>query len=94
EGDDLVCPFHSFAFGPDGTCVRTGYGTPPPRSSLTRLPVHEVNGAVFVWRHHDGREPDWVVPRWHEIGSRPARTAAWEMAGNVQEVIENSVDLG
>lgn len=94
DGDELTCPFHFFAFGPDGTCVRTGYGTPPPRSALTQLPVHEVNGAVFVWRHHDGRAPDWTVPRWHEIGHRPARTAAWELAGNVQEVIENSVDLG
>ncbi|MEE1751924.1 Rieske 2Fe-2S domain-containing protein [Streptomyces sp. SP18CS02] len=94
DGNDLVCPFHSFAFGPDGTCVRTGYGTTPPRSSLSQLPVHEVNGAVFVWRHHDGRDPDWSIPEWHEIGHRPARHAAWELAGHVQEVIENSVDLG
>ncbi|XCM28138.1 Rieske 2Fe-2S domain-containing protein [Streptomyces parvus] len=94
EGENLTCPFHFFSFGPDGTCVRTGYGTPPPRTQLTRLPVQEVNGGVFVWRHHDGRAPDWSVPQWHEIGHRPARTAAWELAGNVQEVIENSVDLG
>ncbi|MER6601044.1 Rieske 2Fe-2S domain-containing protein [Streptomyces parvus] len=94
EGENLTCPFHFFSFSPDGTCVRTGYGTPPPRSPLTQLPVQEVNGGVFVWRHHDGRAPDWSVPQWHEIGHRPARTAAWELAGNVQEVIENSVDLG
>ncbi|MEU7332835.1 Rieske 2Fe-2S domain-containing protein [Streptomyces parvus] len=94
EGENLTCPFHFFSFGPDGACVRTGYGTPPPRTQLTRLPVQEVNGGVFVWRHHDGRAPDWSVPQWHEIGHRPARTAAWELAGNVQEVIENSVDLG
>ncbi|MCC8477461.1 Rieske 2Fe-2S domain-containing protein [Streptomyces globisporus] len=94
EGENLTCPFHFFSFSPDGTCVRTGYGTPPPRFPLTQLPVQEVNGGVFVWRHHDGRAPDWSVPQWHEIGHRPARTAAWELAGNVQEVIENSVDLG
>ncbi|MFJ3967353.1 Rieske 2Fe-2S domain-containing protein [Streptomyces parvus] len=94
EGENLTCPFHFFSFGPDGACVRTGYGTPPPRTQLTQLPVQEVNGGVFVWRHHDGRAPDWSVPQWHEIGHRPARTAAWELAGNVQEVIENSVDLG
>jgi 3-ketosteroid 9alpha-monooxygenase subunit A len=94
DGEELVCPFHFFAFGPDGTCVRTGYDTAPPRSPLSQLPVLEVNGAVFVWRHHDGREPDWFIPDWHVIGHRPARSAAWELAGNVQEVIENSVDLG
>ncbi|MEU0400889.1 Rieske 2Fe-2S domain-containing protein [Streptomyces sp. NPDC006197] len=94
DGNDLVCPFHLFAFGPDGSCVRTGYGTPPPKAPLARLPVHEVNGAVFVWRHEDGRQPDWEIPGWHAIGHRPARQAAWEMAGNAQEVIENSVDIG
>lgn len=94
EGDDLVCPFHLFAFGPDGACVRTGYGTPPPRSGLESLPVREANGAVFVWRHHDGRAPDWSIPDWHVIGRQPARSAVWELAGHVQEVIENSVDVG
>ncbi|MFG2226256.1 Rieske 2Fe-2S domain-containing protein [Streptomyces sp. NPDC048644] len=94
EGDNLICPFHFFAFRPDGTCARTAYGAPPPRSRLTSLPVREANGAVFVWRHHDGRAPDWSIPNWHTIGHRPARHMAWELAGNVQEVIENSVDLG
>ena len=94
DGDDLVCPFHNFAFGPDGSCVRTGYGTPPPRISLTTLPVCEVNDAVFVWRHHDGRLPDWEIPAWHRLGHLPPRYDSWEMAGHAQEVIENSVDLG
>ncbi|MFB7916508.1 Rieske 2Fe-2S domain-containing protein [Streptomyces sp. NPDC056061] len=94
DGEDLVCPFHNFAFGPDGACVRTGYDTKPPRTPLTQLPVHEANGAVFVWRHHDGRAPDWSVPEWHTIGHRPTRSAAWELAGNAQEVIENAVDVG
>ncbi|MER7516742.1 Rieske 2Fe-2S domain-containing protein [Streptomyces sp. NPDC126499] len=94
DGDDLVCPFHLFAFGPDGSCVRTGYDTPPPKTPLALLPVREANGAVFVWRHHDGREPDWEIPDWHAVGHRPARHAAWEMAGHAQEVIENSVDMG
>ncbi|MDT3395954.1 Rieske 2Fe-2S domain-containing protein [Streptomyces sp. B1866] len=94
EGNSLVCPFHFFAFGPDGSCVRTGYGTPPPKASLDRLPVHEVNGAVFVWRHHDGREPDWDIPVWHTVGHVRARQATWEFAGNAQEVIENAVDVG
>ncbi|WP_411095338.1 Rieske 2Fe-2S domain-containing protein [Streptomyces sp. 021-3] len=94
DGEDLVCPFHLFAFGPDGACVRTGYETAPPRSPLGQYPVCEVNGAVFVWRHHDGRAPDWTVPEWHVVGHRPARSGVWEMAGHAQEVIENSVDLG
>ncbi|WP_431045196.1 Rieske 2Fe-2S domain-containing protein [Streptomyces sp. P1-3] len=94
EGNDLVCPFHNFAFGPDGSCVRTAYDAPPPKVSLTQLPVREVNGAIFVWRHHDGRQPDWEIPAFHSLGHLRPHSATWEMAGHAQEVIENSVDLG
>ncbi|MFE6056351.1 Rieske 2Fe-2S domain-containing protein [Kitasatospora sp. NPDC056446] len=96
EGDDLVCPFHLFAYDADGSCVRTGYGTPPPKASLAQLPVREVNEAVFVWRHHDGREPDWEIPSWHRLGDgrQPLRHASFEMPGYAQDVMENSFDLG
>ncbi|MFD4659404.1 Rieske 2Fe-2S domain-containing protein [Kitasatospora sp. NPDC058444] len=94
DGDDLVCPFHRFAYGPDGACVRTGYGTPPPKASLTGLPVREVNEAVFVWWHHDGRAPDWEIPEIHTIGHLPRRYGTWEMPGHAQEIMENSVDVG
>ncbi|MFF3767561.1 Rieske 2Fe-2S domain-containing protein [Streptomyces sp. NPDC001922] len=94
EGDDLVCPFHRFAFGPDGSCVRTAYGASPPKASLVHLPVCEVNDAVFVWRHHDADRPQWDIPAWHTVGRPPVRHATWEMAGHAQEVMENAVDLG
>ncbi|MGW1173554.1 Rieske 2Fe-2S domain-containing protein [Kitasatospora sp. NPDC002543] len=96
EGNELVCPFHRFAFDAEGRCVRTGYGTQSPKAALTQLPVREVNEAVFVWRHHDGREPDWEIPAWHRIGDgrQPLRYASFEMPGHAQDVMENSFDLG
>ncbi len=94
DGGELICPFHSFAFDPDGSCVRTPYGKPPPKAGLDRLPVREVNGVVFVWRHHDGRPPYWEIPPWHAIGHLPPRYTSWELAGHSQEVMENAVDLG
>ncbi|MGP4001778.1 Rieske 2Fe-2S domain-containing protein [Streptomyces sp. 8N706] len=94
DGNDLVCPFHRFAFGLDGSCVRTSYGTPPPKASLVQLPVREVNDAVFIWRHHAGGQPDWEIPVWHALGHLPPRHATWEMAGHSQDVMENAVDLG
>ncbi|MFD4656987.1 Rieske 2Fe-2S domain-containing protein [Kitasatospora sp. NPDC058444] len=96
EGNDLVCPFHRFAFDAEGRCVRTGYGTQAPKAALTQLPVREVNEAVFVWRHHDGREPDWEIPAWHRLGDgrQPLRYASFEMPGYAQDVMENSFDLG
>jgi 3-ketosteroid 9alpha-monooxygenase subunit A len=94
EGNDLVCPFHRFAYDTEGRCVRTGYGTPPPRASLSPLPVREVNDTVFVWHHHDGREPDWEIPAWHVLGGQPLHHASLEMPGHAQDVMENSFDLG
>ncbi|MFD5461798.1 Rieske 2Fe-2S domain-containing protein [Kitasatospora sp. NPDC127059] len=94
QGGDLVCPFHRFAFDPDGRCVRTGYGTPPPKAELSPLPLREVNGTVFVWRHHDGREPDWEIPAWHVLADQPLRHTSVEMPGYAQDVMENSFDLG
>ncbi|WP_328467266.1 Rieske 2Fe-2S domain-containing protein [Streptomyces sp. NBC_00448] len=94
EGDDLVCPFHRFAFGPDGSCVRTSYGTPPPSATVAQLPVREANDAIFVWRHHDDRPPLWELPDWHVLGDRPPRVSTWEMSGHLQDVIENAVDTG
>ncbi|MBD0734543.1 Rieske 2Fe-2S domain-containing protein [Streptomyces sp. CBMA29] len=94
EGDDLVCPFHRFAFGPDGTCVRTPYGAPPSSAALTRLPVHEADDAVYVWRHHDDAPPQWELPALHTLGHVPPRTTTWEISGHAQDALENAVDLG
>ncbi|MGW2323696.1 Rieske (2Fe-2S) protein [Streptomyces sp. NPDC001155] len=43
EGQNLVCPFHRFAFAPDGTCVGTPDG-PPPRARLQHHTISERNG--------------------------------------------------
>ncbi|GAA1940511.1 aromatic ring-hydroxylating oxygenase subunit alpha [Kitasatospora viridis] len=94
EGEDLVCPFHSFAFGPDGRCVRTGYGTPPPKAGLTHLAVREINGVVAVWHHHAGSPPDWELPA-VPVDRYPAPvTFAQTIVDHPQEVVENAVDLG
>lgn len=94
EGDDLLCPFHRFAFGPDGTCVRTSYGTPPPAAPVTHFAVREVNDTVFVWRHHDGRPPSWQLPEVHTLGDLPSHCDTWEMPGHAQDPVENAVDFG
>ncbi|WP_459250257.1 Rieske 2Fe-2S domain-containing protein [Streptomyces youssoufiensis] len=37
RGENLVCPCHHFRFDPEGACVRTGYGTAPPRARPGRI---------------------------------------------------------
>ncbi|WP_043194365.1 aromatic ring-hydroxylating oxygenase subunit alpha [Streptomyces sp. NRRL F-2664] len=94
EGEDIVCPFHKFAFSPSGACVRTGYGLRPPKASLVPYPVCEANGSVYVWRHALGAPPDWEVQNIYKAGGVPMSHAAFELAGHPQDVMENIFDTG
>lgn len=94
EGEDIVCPFHRFAFGLDGACVRTGYGTRPPVARLRRRDVRERNGAIWVWRHAADAPPDWELPNVQtEDFPAPVRHV-YTIVDHPQEIVENAVDIG
>ena len=94
EGEEIVCPFHHFAFGADGTCVRTGYGTRPPAMRLAQREAREVNGAILVWHHAGGAPPTWevAVQRMDDFPA-PFRQVA-TLVDHPQDVVENAVDIG
>ncbi|MFJ1598665.1 Rieske 2Fe-2S domain-containing protein [Streptomyces sp. NPDC088261] len=94
EGENLVCPFHRFAFDPAGACVRTGYDRPPPKASLAQYPVCEANGAVYVWWHALGLPPRWEVPVLPLDDRQPFSHDTFDLAGHPQDVIENAFDWG
>ncbi|MFE3599689.1 Rieske 2Fe-2S domain-containing protein [Streptomyces sp. NPDC059142] len=94
EGEDIVCPFHRFAFDPAGVCVRTGYDRPPPKASLSQYPVCEVNGSIYVWWHALGVPPEWDVPALPMDERQPYSHDAFDIAGHPQDVIENAFDWG
>ncbi|MEU4845902.1 Rieske 2Fe-2S domain-containing protein [Streptomyces gilvosporeus] len=94
EGEEVVCSFHGFAFGPDGTCTRTGYGTRPPKAFLPLLPVREEGGLILVWHHHAGAAPTWDLLPAHPGEFTPVARDTTECAGHPQEVLENIVDFG
>ena len=94
DGDEIVCPFHGFAFAPDGACVRTGYGTRPPKVRLTELPVREPDGLIMVWHHHAGEPPSWDLPASPFGGHCSPVASLSEFSGHPQEVTENFFDTG
>jgi len=93
DGEDLVCPFHGLAFGPDGACVRSGTGQKPPFATLNSWLVHERNGMVFVWRDSAGRAPDWDVPEADTTGYSPPKASCYELGGYPHDMAENSSDV-
>ncbi|PSJ30438.1 (2Fe-2S)-binding protein [Streptosporangium nondiastaticum] len=96
ENEDLVCPFHGFAFDPSGACVRTGYGTAPPaRARLVQRHIHEASGMIWVWRHAEGAPPSWNFPEGpgEEHSTYPC-SSFHLLRTYPQEMLENIVDLG
>jgi nitrite reductase/ring-hydroxylating ferredoxin subunit len=94
EGEEIVCPFHHFAYGSDGACVRTGYGTRPPAARLTLREAREVNGAILVWHHAGGAQPTWEVPVQSTEGfPAPFRHVA-TIVDHPQDIVENAIDTG
>ncbi|QLE75177.1 Rieske (2Fe-2S) protein [Streptomyces rectiverticillatus] len=94
DGENIVCPFHHFAFSPSGDCVRTGCGTPPPRARLMMLEVREVDGAILVWHHSRGLSPGWKVPSSFPLGFQPAGHVVHTLVDHPQDVMENTIDSG
>jgi nitrite reductase/ring-hydroxylating ferredoxin subunit len=94
EGEEIVCPFHRFAFGPDGACTRTGYGTRPPKARLGQLTAREANGAIMVWRHAGGAPPEWELPSIPTAGFPAPVRHVYTIVDHPQEIVENAIDVG
>jgi len=94
EGETLRCPFHGFCFDRQGTCVKTGYGTTPPRARLPMWHVREAHGIVLVWHSSEGVAPTWFVPELDTGGWSPLLRRDWTLRSHPQETTENSVDIG
>ncbi|MGW6926965.1 Rieske 2Fe-2S domain-containing protein [Streptomyces sp. NPDC054950] len=94
DGENLVCPFHHFAFDPKGTCVRTPYGMSPPKANLLVRESRESDGLIWVWQHPDDSPPGWEMPTGLAEGySRPV-CRTFTASTYPQEVMENAFDVG
>ncbi|KRC70396.1 3-ketosteroid-9-alpha-monooxygenase oxygenase subunit [compost metagenome] len=93
EGEEIVCPYHRFAFAPDGRCVRTGFDTAPPDAGLRLLEMREQNGCIFVWWSFSGEPPHWEMPEQDLEGFSPSLTCRFDVSGHVQDAVENFADV-
>lgn len=98
DGEDVVCPFHNWRYDGRGQNVAIPYRDKPHRAAkLTRWPMVEVNGHLFVWNSTGGRTPDWEPPEIPEAGDpafiRIEGEESWTINSHVQEIFENTVDI-
>lgn len=94
EGEEIVCPFHRFRFDAQGTCVATGYGTPPPKARLTPWECRELDDMIFVWHHSLGEAPSWEIEPLPPAGFAKPYCGLHLLRDHPQEVVENIVDYG
>jgi nitrite reductase/ring-hydroxylating ferredoxin subunit len=91
----LVCPFHEWSFGPDGTNAAIPYADRPNRKARVRsYPTAVRNGLLLFWHHPDPAvEPGWDVPQALTDEHVEVGRFTWTVATAWQEVAENSVDM-
>lgn len=95
DGEIIRCPFHGFCFDTEGNCVKTGYGSKPPRKARLRTwPTQEKNGLVLVYHDVNWEAPWFEIPPLDDEGWTPMVHHAWEVPANPYDTAENAVDFG
>jgi phenylpropionate dioxygenase-like ring-hydroxylating dioxygenase large terminal subunit len=99
-GETLRCPFHHWAFSPEGWCKNIPYATEMPpitqrQAILRTLPLVERWGLIFAWYHPFGEAPRWELPEIPEMSGGDYVTPhrkSWPIGSAIQELAENGVD--
>lgn len=94
DGESLRCPFHRWAFAPDGTCTDIPYAKKiPPAAHAGSYIVRERNGAILAWFHPDGSAPTWEVPEFEQGSFTSPYWVDLFYDVHIQELAENGVDI-
>ena len=94
DGECLRCPFHSWGFSSEGSCVDIPYaGKIPPQARLRAYPVVERNGALLAWFHPLGAPPSFMVPEFPTAGWSKHTWLELVLPVHIQEVAENGIDV-
>ena len=99
EGNNLVCPFHAWAYNEQGCVTDVPYAKRLPPSATrppaTQYKTCEENKAVWFWYHPYDEAPKWEVDRFDEIFNEDWTEFdkhEWIVRGPIQNLAENGVD--
>lgn len=99
KGNSVVCKFHGWCWGGDGTCTEIPYAKRiPPKARTRAWTVLERNKLLFVWHDPEGNPPseDLDIPhiaQVHEDDWSEWSLAKWKIDINCRELIDNVADL-
>lgn len=99
EGDCIVCPFHAWRWGADGSNVSIPYADKTMNVKLRTYHLVESGGIAWIWYSWRSTEPAWDAPQLDFLAEeeyfwdRDASRRIWENVRLVpQMVCENIVD--
>jgi phenylpropionate dioxygenase-like ring-hydroxylating dioxygenase large terminal subunit len=96
KGKGIICPFHAWHWGGDGSCLAVPYASRiPPAARIRAWPVVERNGILWVWHHEQGADSTFEVPVLPEYGSdawTPFEIRRWNVRSHWLDMNENAVD--
>ncbi|HTK62870.1 MAG TPA: Rieske 2Fe-2S domain-containing protein [Pseudonocardia sp.] len=99
SGENILCPFHGWAWDGQGRNTNIPYSERPVKVCIRHYPVRLANGAVMVWWDPNSAEPTWEPPKLPEFDNaeyypaNPYGLRKWtNLAFPPQVVAENTVD--
>ncbi len=98
EGDEIVCAYHGFRYGPDGRCraVPAHPNLPiPPKLKLLTFPAVERYGLLWTCLADDppGAKAIAPFPAWDDADYQPILPPTVDIAGSAGRQMEGFLDV-
>jgi|GEM_PF-46285 len=97
EGECIRCPFHAWAYGPDGRCVDIPYAQRIPKGAAVKAwETRERSGIIYLWFSPANDQPTWEPPELPEHDDpewRGYQRHHFVLPTTAQEVVENIFDV-
>jgi len=97
EGDDIVCGYHGFRYGPDGKCNHVPtQDAIPPRAKVRAYPVREIGPFIWIWTGDEEAMLNVPLPPDISWSSDPAwliNRGGYYLHANYMAMKENVLDL-
>ncbi len=96
EGDRIVCPYHGFQYGTDGTCLAVPAHPDmaiPPKLRITTFPVAERFG--LIWTTLNGPVEPLLpeFPAWDDPDFQAIMAPTIDIAGSAGRQVEGFLDV-
>ncbi|MGD9738930.1 MAG: Rieske 2Fe-2S domain-containing protein [Bauldia sp.] len=96
EGEAIVCPYHGFQYGPDGTCLKVPAHPDmaiPPKLRITTFPAAERYG--LIWTTLNGPSEPLLpeFPAWEDPDYQAIMAPTIDIAGSAGRQVEGFLDV-